>query len=79
MATVQRVDLSPTYHGASAVPASPEAELMHGYRGARQLLEERPCVCGGTVRANPAAPWRGVQAHNFTGRHKAWRSNREAG
>lgn len=60
-----------------------EAALLHGYsrtRGADDTrVEERPCACGGVVRADPAAPARGVVQHNSTGRHKAWRSNREDG
>jgi hypothetical protein len=74
-ATVQRVDLSSTHHGASAVPATNrEAVLFHAYR---HILETVDCACGGTVTADPEAPAKGVQAHNYTGRHKAWRSNRE--
>jgi hypothetical protein len=58
-----------------------EATLLHGYSGTRGLddtrIEERSCACGGVVRADPAAPARGVAQHNSTGRHRAWRANRE--
>jgi hypothetical protein len=76
--TVQRVDVSASHYGPSAVLASPESDLFHAYRGSRRTIDSRPCECGGVVHANPAAPWRGVQAHNFSGRHKAWRAAREA-
>ena len=35
-------------------------------------IEGRPCVCGGMVWADPAAPEDGVKAHNTTLEHKAW-------
>jgi hypothetical protein len=74
-----RFDLSPSAGRASGTGS--EAALFHGYSRAAETdgvgVEERPCICGGVVHADPAAPARGVQAHNFTARHKAWRSNRE--
>lgn len=72
-----RGDLSPA---ARASGMGSEAALFHGYRATEPVdngVETRPCVCGGVVHADPFAPARGVQAHNFTGRHKAWRSARE--
>lgn len=72
-----RFDLSPSASSASASPASSEARLFDAYRGARSPIEELPCVCGGMVRANPESPATGVQAHNYTARHRAWRMNRE--
>lgn len=47
---------------------------MFAYRRVTDALEERPCACGGTVTADPARPAPGVAAHQFTSRHKAWRS-----
>jgi hypothetical protein len=62
---------------ASASAASPRG--LHTYRARPPIgtVEDRPCACGGIVTANPEAPAYGVQAHNYTGRHKAWRANRE--
>lgn len=77
-ATVQRVDVSPTYHGASAVPAHPETTLFHAYRRSGDGVQTQRCVCGGYVHADPAAPGKGVAAHNHTARHKAWRNWRES-
>lgn len=62
--TVRRVD----------APATSEDALFHGYAGAVSHLETRPCVCGGTVTADPFRPAPGVAAHQFTSRHKAWRA-----
>lgn len=70
--------MSPAASSASAVPATSEERLFDAYRGARPPIESLPCSCGGLVHANPFSPATGVQAHNFTGRHKAWRANREA-
>ena len=72
-----RFDLSPS--AARASGAGSEAALFHGYRAVvvDNGVETRPCVCGGAVHADPFAPAKGVQAHNFTGRHKAWRQARE--
>lgn len=69
-----RFDLSPAVDRASAGPAL--HEVVEAYC-ASPGIESRPCVCGGMVQASPLTPARGVQAHNFTGRHKAWRANRE--
>jgi hypothetical protein len=59
---------------------TPEGRLFAGYRGASRTdglgIEVRGCVCGGKVHAAPGAPAKGVQAHNYTSRHKAWRLNR---
>ena len=59
---------------------TPEARLFASYREAGATdgtnIEVRSCICGGEVQADPAAPARGVQAHNYTARHKAWRLNR---
>lgn len=71
-ATVSRVDVSPARR-ASAVPASSEDRLFAGYSRAESALVTLPCACGGDVTADPDAPSRGVAAHQFTGRHKAWR------
>jgi hypothetical protein len=58
-----------------------EAALLQGYsrtQGADDTrVESRPCACGGVVRADPAAPGRGVAQHNASPRHKAWRANRD--
>lgn len=74
-----RFDVSPAASSASAAPASSEDLLMRGYRNTDPAggLETRPCACGGIVTADPDAPGRGVAAHQFTGRHKAWRANQE--
>lgn len=57
--------------------ASEEA-LFHGYSqvGERDAIriEHRPCACGATVTADPDSPGKGVAAHNFTSRHRGWRS-----
>lgn len=72
-----RGDLSPAARASGAGLATEQA-LFHAYRSTvRTPIVSRPCECGGTVHANPAAPARGVQAHNHTGRHKAWRAARE--
>lgn len=75
-ASVERVDLS-VQQRASAVPATSEEALFRGYRGSAETdgigIEHRPCVCGGTVTADPRRPAPGVAAHQFTSRHKAWR------
>lgn len=76
-ASVVRVDLSGQQR-ASAVPATSEDALFRGYSGAESVLVTLPCACGGDVTADPYAPARGVAAHQYTGRHKAWRSVREA-
>ena len=58
-----------------------EAALFQGYSRSQELdvsrIEARPCVCGGLVRADPAAPAKGVAQHNASPRHRAWRGNRE--
>jgi hypothetical protein len=41
-------------------------------------LQRRQCACGGFVIADPISPAKGVAAHQFTSRHRAWRANREA-
>lgn len=65
-------DLS-AYHRDSSTP---EVTLVRGYANTPRI-EERPCACGGTVRADPMAPANGVAAHQFTGRHRAWRDANE--
>lgn len=40
------------------------------------MTEDRPCACGGTVTADPAAPFAGVSAHNAGPDHRAWRRRR---
>ncbi len=73
-AVVQRVDVSaPTTEPAAR--ATSEDALFLGYN--TKALETRPCACGGDVTADPLAPARGVAAHQFTGRHRAWRENQE--
>jgi len=57
--------------------SSSETALFHGYSRVRDRTEMRPCVCGGQVHADPAAPAKGVAQHNSTSRHRAWRANRE--
>ena len=49
----------------------------------RNLVPEKatsilPCACGGRVRADRRFPTVGVQHHNRTKRHQAWRKAREA-
>lgn len=73
-ALYRRVDLSAGGQRASGAPAPLHALRVMPFD---RTTETRPCVCGGPVTANPDAPAYGVQAHNFTGRHKAWRANRE--
>lgn len=75
-ASGNRVDLSPAARASGAGLATEQA-LFHAYRRVDDGVETRPCACGGMVHAEPDAPARGVQAHNFTGRHKAWRAARE--
>lgn len=72
-AEVRRVDLSSDHRRTSAAPSSEDA-LFNGYSGSESVLVTLPCACGGDVTADPYAPSRGVAAHQFTGRHKAWRS-----
>lgn len=67
---IQCVDI-----GSSEIGALPETALFAGYQATP--LERRPCVCGGTVTADPLAPARGVAAHQFTSRHRGWRLTRE--
>lgn len=62
---------------ASGAGLAPEDALIHAYR-ASEPIDVQPCMCGGYVHANPDAPAKGVQAHNYTGRHRAWRSTRES-
>lgn len=82
-ALTRRIDLSASGQRASGAPASPERALEYAYRHSTGAdvsisgLEQRPCVCGGTVTADPLSPAKGVQAHNYSPRHKAWRSNHE--
>lgn len=76
-ALIRRVDLSASGQRASGAPASSELDLFHAYRARDGGIQEGPCVCGGTVQADPDAPGRGVAAHNHTSRHKAWRLWRE--
>lgn len=71
-----RGDLSPAARASGAGHAS-EDSLFHAYRRVDNSVESRPCACGGMVHADPDLPAKGVQAHNYTGRHKAWRSVRE--
>lgn len=76
-AVVGRVDMSASGPGASAAPASTNlvdrrADPAHG-------LVSVPCACGGMVTADPIQPAKGVQAHNYTSRHRGWRANREDG
>lgn len=70
-AEVRRIDLSASQDRASIAS---EADLFHGYSRVTSGLVTLPCACGGNVTADPDAPARGVAAHQFTGRHKAWRS-----
>lgn len=58
---------APVLPMVNRIPTSPASEAVG-------RLETRPCACGGTVTADPNAPAKGVAAHQFTGRHKAWRS-----
>lgn len=67
--TVHRIDVSAVRPNA---PVVSEEALFRGYSGG-SVLVTLPCVCGGDVTADPYAPARGVAAHQFTGRHKAWR------
>lgn len=76
-ALIRRIDLSADGQRASGAPATSEAALFHAYRAVDTAVETRPCVCGGEVTADPYAPARGVQAHNFTSRHRGWRAARE--
>lgn len=59
-----------------------ESSLFAGYRGVRETddvgVETRPCACGGSVKADPGDPAKGVAAHRFTSRHRAWRANQVA-
>lgn len=74
---VQRVDVSTSDSRASAARSIREGELAFGYSGlAISRLETLPCACGGEVTADPERPAPGVAAHQFTGRHKGWRSAR---
>jgi hypothetical protein len=41
-------------------------------RTTADIIEGRPCVCGGMVWANPADPRQGVDIHNATDCHRAW-------
>ena len=72
-ALIRRVDLSAGGQRASGAPATSEAELIWAGRNGSTLRTE-PCVCGGFVTADPGAPAYGVQAHNYTSRHLAWRA-----
>ncbi len=63
---------------AADVEEPENVKVMAGYREALARVEKRRCVCGGSVQADPAAPAYGVQAHNYTSRHKGWRLNRAA-
>lgn len=73
-AAVARVGLMPRQRESTR---STEPELLHGYSGlAESRLQTLPCACGGYVTADPERPAPGVAAHQFTGRHKAWRSAR---
>lgn len=39
---------------------------------------KRPCACKGVVEADPIDPTPGVQEHQKTPQHQAWRAWREA-
>lgn len=73
-----RFDLSPSAGRASVAPTSSEEDRIWSSRNGSVTRTER-CVCGGLVIANPETPAYGVQAHNYTGRHRAWRANRDLG
>lgn len=70
-----RFDLSPVVARASGGPPLHEVDLFAAYGSVG--IEHRACVCGGLVHANPQSPAVGVQAHNYSPRHKAWRLWRE--
>lgn len=62
-----------------------EGELMHGYqydpavlalKAAGPRMERRPCACRGIVTAEVNDPMPGVQTHNATTHHLAWRAQR---
>lgn len=74
MAAVRRVDVSAHHGSAPAARSTSEDMLLHAYRRATDHLEELPCACGGTVQADPERPAPGVAAHQYTSRHKGWRS-----
>lgn len=74
-AGVKRVDVSAP-PGASAARATSEDALIWASRNG-STLARCDCICGGIVMADPNAPAYGVQAHNFTSRHRAWRAARE--
>lgn len=44
----------------------------------REQYVARPCACGGTVWADPAAPTQGVKAHQATRLHREYRERQEA-
>lgn len=39
------------------------------------MIVGKPCACGITVYADPEAPASGVQLHNASPEHRAWRRN----
>lgn len=61
-----------------------EAVLFDAYRNDPAVLrlqaagrtERRPCVCRGVVTADPEDPQPGVEEHNATILHEAWRAQR---
>lgn len=74
-ADIKRVDMSGLRSGASAAHSS---SLVDRRFDPAHGLVTLPCVCGGDVTADPIVPAKGVQAHNYSSRHRAWRNNREA-
>lgn len=56
----------------------PEAVLLRAYgaSGAFAIARVLPCVCGGSVAADPADPAPGVADHQLDERHRAWRGRK---
>lgn len=90
-AAVRRVDVSTSNGGSSAASARPEkaesilfrayGKLVDGQVGVFRVMDTRvePCACGGSLRIEEGASVQdGVEAHNQTALHQAWRAWREA-
>lgn len=62
-----------------------EGALFYAYRNDPAVLalqrkphtERRPCACRGIVEADPENAADGVERHNATSTHRAWREARE--
>lgn len=74
----ERIDLSASGPRAStaAVGVSLHDIARGVLTGSLPRKTTKPCVCGGTIRADRHEPAQAVQAHNRSNLHRAWRESR---